>query len=84
MLDLDHQQGRTSWTRASWVGVVALVCALLAVTLLGTGVAQALVERLLPTGSQTVVLKVQFLCGQAAAGEVREDRSGNREEALPN
>jgi hypothetical protein len=63
MLDLDHQQGRTSWTRASWVGVVALVCALLAVTLLGTGVAQALVERLLPTGSQTVVLKVQFRSG---------------------
>jgi hypothetical protein len=63
MFDLEHQQGRTSRTIASWVGVVALVCALLAVTLLRTGVAQAPVERLLPTGSQTVVRKVQFRSG---------------------
>jgi hypothetical protein len=37
--------------------------ALLAVTLLGTGAAQAMVKALLPMGTQTVVLKVQFRSG---------------------
>jgi hypothetical protein len=49
--------------RATGAGAAALFCALLAVAVLGTGVAQALVTALLPTGNQTVVLKVQFRSG---------------------
>ena len=60
MSNAQHDHGRrikTTW----WAATTA--CALLTASALGTGVAQALVKSLLPTGSQTVVLKVQFRSG---------------------
>jgi hypothetical protein len=61
MSNARHHHPRT--LRGTWAGTAALVMALLAVSLLGTGVAQALVKALLPMGTQTVVLKVQFRSG---------------------
>jgi len=49
--------------KGTWARATALVMAMLAASLLGTGVAQALVKALLPMGSQTVVLKVQLRSG---------------------
>ena len=60
MSNAQHDHGRrikTTW----WAATTA--CALLTASALGAGVAQALVKSLLPTGSQTVVLKVQFRSG---------------------
>ena len=80
--------------RRTWAGATALVMVLLPVTLLGTGVAQALVKALLPMGTQTVVLKIQLRSGGKASfsgtfagkpleGKFREDRPIDREEAVP-
>jgi hypothetical protein len=44
-----------------------LACALLIVTCLGTGVAQALAGRLLPVGTRTVTLKVQYRSGGSSS-----------------
>ncbi len=83
---MENREGRTSRVRATWVGTAVLACALLVVTSLGSGVAQALVGRLLPTGPQTVVLKVQFRSGGSSSfsGTFAGKRlQGNFEETDP-
>jgi hypothetical protein len=67
VFDVENREGRTSRVRAAGVASAVLVCASLIVTSLGSGVAQALMRRLLPTGPQTVVLKVQFRGGGSSS-----------------
>lgn len=53
--------------RATGVGAAILACALLVVTFLGSGAAQALMGHLLPLGTRTVTLKVQYRSGGSSS-----------------
>ncbi|MGA3215132.1 MAG: hypothetical protein ABSD97_05505 [Acidimicrobiales bacterium] len=63
----DKRGDRTPRLSASWRWGALLTWALVVVSFFGTGVAQALVARLLPTGARTVTLKVQYRSGGSSS-----------------